>query len=89
MIIGIGADIIEIDRIEKAINNNKLFLSKVFTKDELKQYNDSKMRIETIAGNFAVKEAVSKAIGTGVKGFSLKDIEVFRELSGKPIVKVK
>ena len=88
MIIGIGTDIIEIDRIEKAINDNNLFLSKVFTETELQQYAIKRMRIESIAGNFAVKEAVSKAIGTGFKGFNLKDIEVFRDLAGKPIIKI-
>ena len=38
--------------------------------------------------NFAVKEAVSKAVGTGIRGFSFRDIEVFRDELGKPIVRV-
>jgi len=85
MIIGIGTDIIEIDRIEKAINNNKNFLSKIFTNNEIELFRKRNMRIEVIAGNFAVKEAISKAIGTGIRGFSLIDIEVLRDDLGKPI----
>ena len=85
MIIGIGTDIIEIDRIEKAINNNKKCLSKMVTDHEIELVVERNMRIEVIAGNFAVKEAISKAIGTGIRGFSLIDIEVLRDDLGKPI----
>ena len=86
MIIGIGTDIIEIDRIEKAINKNNGFLNKVFTANEINMFKERNMRAEVIAGNFAAKEAISKAIGTGFRGFSLIDIEVLRNELGKPIV---
>ena len=85
MIIGIGTDIIEIDRIEAAINNNKNFIKKVFTEKEIEMFNKRNMRSEVIAGNFAAKEAVSKALGTGIRGFSLIDIEVLRDEFGKPV----
>ncbi|MBE6055057.1 MAG: holo-ACP synthase [Clostridium sartagoforme] len=86
MVVGIGTDIIEIERIEKAINENKNFLEKVFTAKEIEMFNRRNMRAEVIAGNFAAKEAVSKALGTGFRGFSLIDIEVLRDDLGKPIV---
>lgn len=86
MIIGIGTDIIEIDRIENAINKNNSFLEKVFTAKEIEMFKSRNMRSEVIAGNFAAKEAVSKALGTGFRGFSLTDIEVLRDELGKPIV---
>lgn len=86
MIIGIGTDIIEIDRIEKAINRNNGFLDKVFTAREIEMFKERNMRAEVIAGNFAAKEAVSKALGTGFRGFSLLDIEILRDQLGKPIV---
>ena len=86
MILGIGTDIIEIDRISNAINNTPMFLEKIFTKRELDQLTRSKLRVESVAGNFAAKEAVSKALGTGVRGFGLKDIEILRDELGKPIV---
>lgn len=88
MILGIGTDIIEIDRINRAINNTPMFLEKIFTKRELEELNRSTLRVESVAGNFAVKEAVSKAVGTGMRGFTFTDIEVFRDELGKPIVQV-
>ena len=88
MILGIGTDIIEIDRISRAIDNTPMFLEKIFTKREIEQLTRSKLRVESVAGNFAVKEAVSKALGTGVRGFNLKDIEVLRDELGKPVVEV-
>ncbi|WP_294133455.1 holo-ACP synthase [uncultured Clostridium sp.] len=88
MILGIGTDIIEIDRIDRAINNTPMFLEKIFTKRELKELTKSTLRVESVAGNFAVKEAVSKAIGTGMRGFTFSDIEVFRNELGKPIVEI-
>lgn len=86
MIIGIGTDIIEIERIEQAINKNKGFINKVFTVNEINMFKEKNMRSEVIAGNFAAKEAISKAIGTGFRGFSFIDIEVLRDELGKPIV---
>lgn len=85
MIIGIGTDIIEIDRIRVAIERNNNFLSKLFTENEILLFKSKSMRTEVIAGNFAAKEAISKAIGTGVRGFSFKDIEVLRNDLGKPV----
>ncbi|WP_195988268.1 holo-ACP synthase [Clostridium sp. D53t1_180928_C8] len=88
MILGVGTDIIEIDRISKAINNTTMFLEKVFTEREIEQLTKTKLRVESVAGNFAAKEAVSKALGTGVRGFNLKDIEILRDELGKPIVEI-
>lgn len=88
MIIGIGTDIIEIERIEKAIKTNKNFLNKLFTEDENILFKSKAMRTEVIAGNFAAKEAISKALGTGVRGFSFKDIEILRDELGKPVAKL-
>lgn len=88
MILGIGTDIIEIDRIDKAIKSNPAFLKKMFTEKEIEKFKENKFRVESIAGNFAVKEAVSKALGTGIRGFAFKDIEVLRDDLGKPIVNV-
>lgn len=86
MILGVGTDIIEILRIEEAINNNSNFLNKLFTEKEIKMFEKRKMRPEVIAGNFSAKEAISKTLGTGIRGFSFKDIEVLRDELGKPIV---
>lgn len=86
MIIGIGTDIIEIDRINKAIINTKGFLNKIFTEKEIELFSERKMRAETIAGNFATKEAFVKALGIGMRGITFKDIEVLRDELGKPYI---
>lgn len=88
MIIGIGTDIIEIERISNAIKRNKNFLNKLFTENEINMFESKSMRAEVVAGNFAAKEAISKALGTGIRGFSFKDIEVLRDDLGKPIAKL-
>ncbi|MBM7833912.1 holo-ACP synthase [Clostridium sardiniense] len=86
MIIGIGTDIIEIARVEKAIDRNSKFLEKMFTEREIEFLRSRNFKGETVAGSFAVKEAVSKALGTGIRGFAFNDIEVLRDLLGKPEV---
>lgn len=86
MIIGIGTDIIEIDRIEKAVKRTKLFIDKLFTKKEIAMFEVRGFKSEVIAGNFAAKEAISKALGTGFRNIGLKDIEVLRDELGKPVV---
>lgn len=83
MIKGIGTDIIEIERITKAIEKQS-FMDKIFTKEEQKLYH--KANPQTLAGNFAAKEAVSKALGTGFAGCSPIEIEVLRNSAGKPYV---
>ena len=82
MIVGIGTDIIEIDRVLKACKNNR-FLEKYFTEEEILIFQKKR---KSIAGNFAVKESVAKMFGTGFNGFSLKDIEVLRDENGRPYV---
>lgn len=84
MIVGIGCDIIEISRIEKAMKN-PLFAKKCFTDAELDYISEK--NIESAAGFFAAKEACSKAFGTGLCGISLKDIEVNHTSEGKPYIK--
>lgn len=86
MIIGIGTDIIEIERIETAVKRTKSFMNKVFTENEIKIFESRGFKSEVIAGNFAAKEAISKAVGTGFRGFGVKDIEILRDEFGKPIV---
>ena len=87
MILGIGNDIIEIERIEKAILREG-FKNKVYTQKELKNIEKRGNRLETYAGIFSAKEAISKAIGTGVREFSLTDLEILNDDLGKPYVVV-
>ena len=87
MIVGIGNDIIEIERIEKAISKEG-FKNKIYTQRELENIKKRGNRAETYAGVFSAKEAISKAIGTGVREFSLTDLEILNDDLGKPYVAV-
>lgn len=86
-ILDIGIDIVEIERVERALQRNKKFLDKLFTKEEIDYFKSKGLKTETIAGNFSGKEAISKALGTGIRNFNFKDIEILRDKKGKPIVK--
>ena len=87
MIVGIGNDIIEIERIEKAISKES-FKDKIYTQRELENIKKRGNRAETYAGVFSAKEAISKAIGTGVREFSLINLEILNDDLGKPYVVV-
>lgn len=86
MVIGNGVDIVEIERISDIVKKNPRFLERCFTENERALFLEKGMKIETIAAGFAGKEAVSKALGTGIRGFNLVDIEILRDALGKPIV---
>lgn len=83
---GLGNDIVEIERIQKAIERNPRFRDRVFTEREIEAVKDKKDPYPSFAGRFAAKEAVSKAFGTGVRGFKLTDIEILPDELGKPQV---
>lgn len=83
---GLGTDIIEIDRIQLAIERTPKFKEKVFTPREIEVVEKKKNPYPSYAGRFAAKEAVSKAFGTGVRGFKIKDIEIVNDDLGKPMV---
>ncbi|HXQ27534.1 MAG TPA: holo-ACP synthase [Candidatus Acidoferrales bacterium] len=86
MIVGLGLDIAEIDRIEAAITRHGApFLERLFTPAEVAYCETHKNRYERYAARFAVKEAAMKALGTGWRrGVRWRDIEVTREPSGRP-----
>lgn len=88
MVKGIGIDIIEIDRIRQAIKKNKGFIDRIFTEDEKKIFEDKNYLPQTVAGFFAAKEAVAKALGTGIRNMQWKDIEILKDHLGKPYVKL-
>ena len=86
MIYGIGTDIVNISRI-KNMKSRQLFSEKILSVDELQissSYDDSKL-ISYLAKQFACKEALSKAFGTGIrKPILFKELEILRDEKGKP-----
>ena len=78
MILGIGIDLMEIEKIEKQIQSD-VHLRKVFTPAEIRECKSVVRSAERFAGRFAAKEATMKALGTGhARGVLWRDIEVFR-----------
>jgi holo-[acyl-carrier protein] synthase len=90
MIVGLGVDITEVDRIEAAMaRHGRAFLERLFTPSEIAYCEKHRHRAERFAGRFAAKEAAMKALGTGwTQGVRWLDIEVVREPSGKPTLKL-
>jgi holo-[acyl-carrier-protein] synthase len=89
LISGVGVDIVEIRRISEAMSKHTNFIDKMFSKNEIEYLKSRNLRPEFVAGRFAAKEAISKALGTGFSGFEFKDIEIDRTAAGKPIVVLK
>lgn len=83
MIITTGIDLVEIERIKKSIKNER-FLKRIFSDSEILLFNERGNNPAVIAANFCVKEAFSKSIGTGIRGFSLNEISVLRDGLGAP-----
>ena len=81
---GIGTDIITISRIEKSLAKPS-FLTKVYGEKEISLFaQGEKLKTNSLAANFAAKEAFGKALGTGVRGFELYEVEILRDDLGKP-----
>lgn len=80
----VGIDIIEIERVADVIaRHGDRFLNKIYTADEIAHCRG---RVPELAARFAAKEAVMKALGTGVRGVGWRDIEVLPNRRGKPLV---
>ncbi len=81
MILGVGLDLADIGRIEKAIQKPH-FLERIFSEEE--RENIARKGAQTAAGYWAAKEAVAKALGTGFRGFGMWDIAVHNDELGRP-----
>lgn len=91
MVFGIGIDIIEIDRIKTSVEKyGDHFLNKIYTETELDYCLSKVNKHQHLAARFAAKEAVFKALTTGWnKDVGWKDIEIYNEPNGMPLVKLR
>jgi holo-[acyl-carrier protein] synthase len=91
LIVGLGLDIAEIDRIEAAITRHGApILERLYTAAEAAYCESHRNKFERYAGRFAAKEAAMKALGTGWRrGVRWRDIEIIREPGGKPSIALK
>ncbi len=91
MITGIGLDIIELDRIRRIVERQPGFIKRVLTINEIEKFValSKERKVEFLAGRFAVKEAYSKALGTGIgEEIGFQDIEVINDERGKPRITI-
>jgi len=84
-ILGIGTDIIEIERIARLIEKSPRFAERVFTKAELDYCLSKRSRSAHLAARFAAKEAVAKAIG---RPLSWQDVELANGTNGRPVIRL-
>ena len=83
MLIGTGVDITEVRRIRQAVEKwGQDFLKRVFTQEEIKNAKTKTSFYQHLAGRFAAKEAVFKAMGD--KNLSWKDVQISNDKQGKP-----
>lgn len=88
MILGIGVDLLNINRIKDLfLKFNDKLSKKILSENELHDYKRSKDKINFLAKKFCAKEAFSKALGTGIgRGINFKDITITNDILGKPII---
>ena len=90
-IFGIGTDIVNIKRLEKSLKKNGThFKNRIFSKNEIIYCEKKKNPSSFYAKRFAAKEALRKALGTGIrKGVNFKDIEILNDNLGKPSIQLR
>lgn len=92
MIYGVGLDLVEIARIMDTVQRQPRFPERILSEQELERYHNyttERRRIEFLAGRFAVKEAFSKALGTGIgKEITFKQIHCENDARGKPMIQM-
>lgn len=85
--LSVGIDLIEINRIKQSIENQR-FISRVFGEQERLELLRKHNNIQSFAAAFAAKEAFAKALGTGIRGFSLNEVELLHDELGAPYLKL-
>lgn len=83
----VGTDLVEIERIKKSAERES-FMRRVYSADERRLFETKAAPFPSMAGNWAAKEAFSKALGTGVRDFSLTEVEVLRDGLGAPYIRL-
>ena len=89
-VVGVGVDAIEIERVRTALTRTPTLLERMFTERErascVTRCGD--LRYGGLAARFAAKEAVAKALGTGIAGFNFRDIEILSGENGRPTIQL-
>lgn len=88
MIAGIGTDIADVKRFIKWVRNPEM-IERFFNEKERSEASSEAAKCEHYAVRFAAKEAFSKALGTGISGFGLKDVYITNNSEGKPLLNIE
>ena len=83
-ILGLGVDLVEVERIEKAIARHEGFVPRIFSSRERERCENCARPARRYAACFAAKEAASKALGSGVRGFAWREVEMLSDENGQP-----
>ncbi|PCJ20902.1 MAG: holo-ACP synthase [Gammaproteobacteria bacterium] len=88
MIVGIGTDIIQVDRIQQIWSRiGQRFAQRILTVAELEEFETKKNKAAFLAKRFSAKEAIAKALGTGIaKGVTFQNVGVGHDELGKPLI---
>ena len=81
----VGIDMVEISRIKKSMENPR-FLKFILGEKEYEQLKNKNFISQSVATNFCAKEAFAKAVGTGFRGFNIKEVQVLRNELGRPYI---
>jgi holo-[acyl-carrier protein] synthase len=87
-VIGIGVDVVDIDRFARSLERTPQLRSRIFRPEELEELAGRKDTVRSLAARFAAREAVMKALGVGLGGFDFHDVWIQRGVSGEPKLNV-
>jgi holo-[acyl-carrier protein] synthase len=88
-VVGVGTDLVEVERFRKAITRTASLADRLFSDDERAYARDQHDPAKSLAARFAAKEAVMKALRVGLGDVDFRDIEVVRQDSGAPLLEVR
>jgi len=85
-VLGVGVDAVDVARMRRTLERTPTFAARTFTDGERELAASRKDPVPALAARFAAKEAVMKALGVGLGAFALRDVEVVRLASGRPVL---
>ncbi len=86
MIVGLGSDLVEVERFRRALLRRERLAQRLFTDGEREYGFSQHDPAKSLAARFAAKEAVMKALGAGLGDFAMREVEVVRAASGEPAI---
>lgn len=88
MVIGIGVDVVDVERFQKALQRTPALKSRLFGSLDIQDIGSGKAEVLSLAARFAAKEATLKALGGNIPGFSWHDVQVSRDPGHAPTLSV-